>query len=92
MDIFINVRIRKRAVIQPIQFQMFILMLTSTCIFLITTLPLAIYKITSPRETNFGMSALKITTIWTALGWFQSLNYAVRIVLLINHSFYLSIP
>ena len=95
MDIFINVRIRKRAVIQPIQlqatinrgnqpknlqFHMFILMLTSTFLFLITTLPLAIYKITSPREGNFNLSVLKITSIWTGLGWFQSLNYAVSIL------------
>jgi hypothetical protein len=94
MDIFISVRIRKRAVIQPIQLQqgnntrnqqrslqlqMFILMLTSTCIFLITTLPLSIYKITSPRQVDFDNSILIITSIWTALGWFQSLNYGVNI-------------
>jgi hypothetical protein len=101
MDIFISVRIRKRAVIQPnqlqrgdnranqqrnLQLQMFILMLTSTGIFLITTLPLGIYKITSPRQENFSDSVLQVTTIWTGLAWFQSLNYAVNISLL--HDFY----
>ena len=91
-DIFISVRIRKRAVIQAnqiqvgnnrgnqqknLQLQMFILMLNSTCIFFITTLPLAIYKITSPRQGNFILNVLEVTSIWTELGWFQSLNYAV---------------
>jgi len=102
MDIFISVRIRKRAVIQPTQFQlrdnrgnqqkhlqlqMFILMLTSTSIFLITTLPLGIYKISSPRAANFATSVLTVTTIWTGLGWFQSLNYAVSIFVLHDFSF-----
>lgn len=97
VDIFISVRIRKRAVIQPIQtqsrdnrgnqprnlqLQMFILMLTSTGIFLITTLPVAIYKIILPREADFAKYILDITTIWTGLAWFQSLNYAVSSFLL----------
>lgn len=96
IDIFISVRIRKRAVIQPTQFQygdnranqqrhlqlqMFILMLTSAASFLITTFPLAMYKITSPRETDFKSSVLTITSVWTGLGWFQSLNYAVSFLL-----------
>jgi hypothetical protein len=102
IDIFIIIRIRKRTVIHPTQFQhgdartnhqknlqlqMLILMLTSTIIFLITTLPLGIYKITSPREANLTASLLKITSIWTGLGWFQSLNYAVSICMM--HIIYL---
>jgi cytochrome b subunit of formate dehydrogenase len=94
IDIFINVRIRKRAVVQPnqacqqdqnmrrqntLQKQMFILMLASICIFLITTLPMAIYKITSPRQADILTSIFQIITIWVGLLWFQSLNYAVSI-------------
>jgi len=100
-DIFISVRIRKRAVIQPsqlqggdnrakqqrnLQLQMFILMLTSASIFLITTLPLGIYKITTPRAINLSSSIFQIISVWTILVWFQSLNYAVIISLL--HNFY----
>ena len=93
IDIFICVRIRKRAVIQPaanqhgdsagshqrnLQLQMFILMLASISIFLVTTLPIALYKITAAREQNVTYEPLKrVSTIWTALGWFQTLNYAV---------------
>jgi hypothetical protein len=103
MDIFISVRIRKRAVIQPAQFQhgdnrtnhqkhlqlqMLILMLTRASIFLITTLPLAIYKITAPREANFTTSIFRIASIWTGLTWFQSLNYAVSISLLHDFHFF----
>jgi hypothetical protein len=57
--------------------QIFILMLINICIFLITTLPLDIYKIISRRSEAFDQAALR-TTIWTGLGWFQSLNYAVN--------------
>ena len=96
IDILINVRIHKRNVIQPaqsqygdirahhhrnLQLQMLILILTRISIFLITTLPIAIYRITSPRDANLFTSVLQITTIWTGLGWFQSLNYAVSIPL-----------
>ena len=86
LDIFIHVRIRKRAVIRPrqgnnhqgnIQKQMFILMLASITIFFITNLPLGIYKIISPRGEVFSEAALR-TTIYTGLGWFQSLNNAVN--------------
>ena len=93
IDIFICVRIRKRAVIQPaqnqqgdsagshqrnLQLQMFILMLASIGIFLLTTLPVALYKITAAREQNVTYEPLKrVSSIWTALGWFQTLNYAV---------------
>lgn len=85
LDIFINIRLRKRAVVHPgqvnqqqsaVQKQMFILMLTSIAVFLVTNLPIGIYKIVSPRGNVFN-EALTRTTIYTALVWFQSLNYAV---------------
>ncbi len=101
MDIFISIRIRKRAVIHPtlfqhggnrgnqqrnLQLQMFILMFTRAIIFLITTLPLAIYRITSPRQADLLRAIFQIISVWTGLQWFQSLNYAVNISLL--HDFY----
>jgi hypothetical protein len=104
IDLFINVRIHKRAVIHPAQFrrvvnavnhhknlqvQMFIIVFTRICIFLITTLPLAIYRITSARQTNLSNSVFEITSIWTGLGWFQSLNYAVSILLMHNFYFFI---
>ena len=67
IDIFINLRFRKRALVQPnqtlqqaqnmkrqkiLQRQMFILMFASICIFLITSLPLGICKITSVRQVD----------------------------------------
>lgn len=94
VDIYHNIRSRKRAVAQPgqsthdanvshhqknLQRQMLILMLTSIAIFLTTTLPLAIYKITTPRQNNISSTLVAIASIWIGLGWFQSLNYAVRI-------------
>jgi hypothetical protein len=96
IDIFISIRIRKRAVIQPTQIlgenkntnrqgnlqnQMFILMFASIFIFLITNLPVAIYKSTAvpSASANLGLAAYQISTVWTALAWFQSLNYAVTI-------------
>jgi hypothetical protein len=95
IDIIINIRVRKRAVVQStqawqndqnakrqktLQKQMFILMFASICIFLITGLPLAIYKITSPRQANVFAVVYQILTVWTILTWFQSLNYAVIIL------------
>ena len=92
IDIFITVQIRKRTVVQPtqsqradntstqqrnLQLQMLILMLTSIGIFLITTLPIAIYRIVSVREANIISSVYEIVRIWAGLTWFQSLNYAV---------------
>ena len=93
LDIFISVRLRRRAVAQPVQVwtndannsqrqknvqkQMFILMLASIGIFLVTNLPFAIGKIILPRDTQVLASAARLTTIWTILGWVQSLNYAV---------------
>ena len=95
IDIFINVRLRKRALVQPnqawqqvqstqrhktLQRQMFILMFASICIFLITSLPLGIYKIISAREADISILVFQILSVWTGLGWFQSLNYAVSLV------------
>ena len=94
IDIFINIRIRKKAVVHPnqawrqnkntkrqntLQKQMLILMFASICIFLITNLPVAVYKITSPREGNISVSVFQIISIWVGLVWFQSLNFAVNI-------------
>lgn len=98
IDIVISVRIRKRALIRPvnhshaqnhvhhrrhIQMQMFILMTSSTFIFLMTTLPIAVYKILSPRQTDISMAIFTIVSIWAGLGWFQTLNYAVNISFII---------
>ncbi|CAF3907052.1 unnamed protein product, partial [Rotaria sp. Silwood1] len=55
---------------------MFILMLASIAIFLITSLPVALYKIASPREGNPVLLLFRIVGIWVGLGWLQSLNYA----------------
>lgn len=94
IDIFISVHVRKRAVILPIrtflenrtlkrqrilQKQMLTLMIASVGLFLITSLPLAIHKIASPRAGNLSLTIFEIISVWTALGWFQSLFYAVTI-------------
>jgi hypothetical protein len=94
IDIFISVRLRKRAVIHPthnqkvdkkaqhqknLQLQMFILMLSSICIFLTTNLPIGMYKITAVRQSDLSLALIKVATIWTGLGWFQTLNFAVCI-------------
>ena len=85
LDIFISIRLRKRAVVHPsqvnqhqsaVQKQMFILMLASIAVFLVTNLPIGIYKITAPRGNVYNEALLR-TSIYTALVWFQSLNYAV---------------
>jgi hypothetical protein len=106
IDIFITVRIRKRAVTHSIniffgenkvshhknlQIQMFILMTTSIFIFLITLLPISIYKVTSLRQQDISSEILTIVSVWVGLGWLQSLNYAVCISLLHDlHYFTLS--
>jgi hypothetical protein len=97
IDIIISIRIRKRAVGQTtqntqgsnqtsyqknLQRQMFILMTASICIFLITTLPVAIYKIKSPRQSDISTTYLTIVSVWSGLLWLQSLNYAVSIFFL----------
>jgi hypothetical protein len=99
IDIFISIRTRKRAVIQPtqvlgenrsahqqghLQKQMFILMFASICIFLITNLPVALGKIILPRNTDVVGASSELTSIWTGLQWFQSLNYAVKIFMIIH--------
>ena len=85
LDIFINIRLRKQAVVHPsqvnqhqsaVQKQMFILMLASIAVFLVTNLPIGIYKITAPRG-DAATEVLTRTSIYTALVWIQSLNYAV---------------
>lgn len=101
IDILITIRTRKNTIAQQnqtweldkntqrkklLQKQMFILMVGSVCIFLTTTLPVGIYKIISPQNPNLGQAVLSIVTIWTGLGWFQSLLYAVS---KINSSFFL---
>ncbi|CAF1067444.1 unnamed protein product [Adineta steineri] len=92
IDILISTRLRRRAMARQnqaldldknaqrknmLQRQMFILMVGSVCIFLITALPVGIYKIVSPRSDNIITALLQIVSIWTGLGWFQSLLYAV---------------
>ena len=85
LDIFIHIRLRKRALVHPgqvnhqqrdVQKQMFILILASIGLFLLTNLPIGIYKIISPRGNVFS-EALTRTSIYTGLIWFQSLNYVV---------------
>ena len=93
LDIVISVRLRKRAVAQSVQTwtndtnngqrqknvqkQMFILMLASIGIFLITSLPQGVGKLTLPSDEQLSASVTRIITTWTILGWVQSLNYAV---------------
>ncbi|CAF0912189.1 unnamed protein product [Adineta steineri] len=62
-----------------LQRQMFILMFGSVCIFLITSLPVGLYKIVSPRNAAIYVltDALDILIMWTGFGWSQSLLYAV---------------
>lgn len=93
IDIYIIVRLRKRATVDPeqeqrrdkrtnqqkhFQLQMLVLMLTSISVFLLTTLPVSIYRIISPREPNVTSSLIRVASIWIGLAWFQSLNYAVK--------------
>jgi hypothetical protein len=55
----------------------------------ITTLLVAVYRIILPRESSSTISVGRITSIWTGLGWFENLNFAVNISLL--HYFYFSL-
>jgi len=87
IDIFISIHIRKQALNRNpdgsikrdgrFQKQMFFLMLANICVFLITTLPLAIYRIISPREPLIFDSIVNSVNNLTSLTWLQSLNYAV---------------
>lgn len=102
IDIIINIRLRKRAVVQPnqvwqndpnvkrqktLQNQMFILMFASVCIFFAASLPLGIYKITSARQPNVLNSIYQVVNLWTGLLWLQSLNYAVRTSRILSRMF-----
>ncbi len=58
---------------------MLILMFASICIFFVTNLSVTLYKIIAAQTTHITEVAVKIRTIVTGLGWFQSLNYAVII-------------
>lgn len=90
IDIFISIRIRKQTLNRNpdgsvkrdgnLQRQMFFLMLASICVFLITTLPLAIYRIISPRQgINVEIIQGTVNNL-TILTWLQSLNYAVSYI------------
>jgi ABC-type multidrug transport system permease subunit len=90
----INIRFRKRALgqhMQPprqvarsdgLQKQLFIMMFSSIIIFLITTLPLAIYRIVFPKQVlymtidEYGL----VMSISAGLTWFWGFNYAVSIL------------
>ena len=86
IHIILYLRSRKRAANLPnqsarqqvIQRQMYILMFASIGIFLATSLPVGIYKILSIRERSILSNLQQMITVWTAFGWFQSLNYAVN--------------
>ena len=94
IDIVISIRVRKRILAREtlfnredknsqrqkvLQTQMFTLMLASIVIFLITSLPLAIYRIQSPRQANLTADVFQVISIWVGLGWFQSLFFAVNL-------------
>lgn len=93
LDMFINISIRKRALRQlqenqvanrdkRFQRQLFFLMLSSICVFLITTLPLAIYRVVFPKQV-FAMTVpeyASVMSISAGLTWFSSFNYAVRYI------------
>lgn len=96
LDMFISISIRKRALLQlqnqstnqdkRFQRQLFFLMLSSIIIFLITTLPLAIYRIVFPKQVltmpvdEYGL----VMSISAGLTWFWGFNYAVRFFFLFN--------
>jgi hypothetical protein len=83
IDICINVHIRKRALSNQStqlnkykEIQMFILMLSSIVIFVITTVPIFVYTIIAPRELYSLDFSTTLITI-TILNWTKSLNYSV---------------
>lgn len=94
IDTIIKIQSRKRTVTQAtqnifanqsnqrqnqLQKQMFILMFVSICVFFLTNLPLTLYKIiASQLSKNLEAEAITLSINWTALGWIQSLNYAVN--------------
>ena len=92
IDILVSVHVRKQAFVRPVNAfavgrnaqhrravnrQMLILTIGSVCFFFVTALPLGIYKIISPRDSNLINNYLSIISIWTGLGWLQSLFHAV---------------
>mgnify|MGYP002379140567 FL=1 len=94
IDTIIKIQSRKRTATQAtqniftnqtsqrqnqLQKQMFILMFVSICVFFLTNLPLTLYKIiASQLSKNLEAEAVAFSINWTALGWVQSLNYAVN--------------
>ena len=80
IDIRINIYVRKRRLIQPIQGndqisrqghiqkQMFILMFASICIFFLTILPNNLYKIIQAQENSIATVAVRVSTNLTILG------------------------
>ncbi len=97
VNMFFKIRAQKRAVVhQPqsvnvdrsagqykrAQNQMFILMVTSICIFLVTTFPLTIGHVVS-SYTITDLSGIRNLLInITILNWIQSLNCAVSFFLI----------
>ncbi|CAF2460756.1 unnamed protein product [Rotaria sp. Silwood2] len=93
LDMFINIRLRKRALSQQIIFQnqtinrnrrfqkeLFLLMLSSIIIFLTTTLPIAIYHIVFPKQV-LTMKVEEyglVMSISAGLTFFWSFNYAMN--------------
>ena len=92
IDILVSVHVRKQAFVRPVNAfavgrnaqhrravnrQMLILTIGSVCFFFVTALPIGIYKIISLRDSNLINNYLSIISIWTGLGWLQSLFHAV---------------
>ncbi|CAF0805501.1 unnamed protein product [Rotaria sordida] len=93
LDMFINIRVRKRALSQQIQFQnqtinrnrffqkeLFLLMLSSIIIFLTTTLPIATFRIIFPKQvlTMKVEEYGSVMSISAGLTCFWSFNYAIN--------------
>ena len=85
LDMFISITIRKRTLNRQardrrLEKQFFFLMLSSIIIFLITCLPLAIYRSVFPKQVlsmpadQYGM----VMSISAGLTWFCGFNFAVR--------------
>ena len=97
LNMFFKIRAQKKAVApqhpstnadrsvgrdKRIQNQMFILMLSSICIFLITTLPLTIDHIVSSYTITDISGLEKMLSRTTILTWIQTLNCAVSFFLI----------
>ena len=96
INMFFKIRAQKKAVASQhpstnadrsvgrdnrVQNQMFILMLSSICIFLITTLPLTIDHIVSSYTITDISSLEKMIKSMTIITWIQTLNCAVSFFL-----------